>query len=173
VLARLEAHDDVTEAFLSVDGTGILLAGPSREGLLEACKAALADSATQPQPRPDAEARAAWSDRTDWVSQDELWRLSWREAEAFADRLLAELVRRFGEPVRPLRSLLVESFFEGVRPKDGSGPASKSWEPGATVEARRAVIFARAAELVGPAKRDGLEAFLSDRKAVSAVIRAG
>ena len=81
----------MTQAFFSVDGTQILLEGTSSDGLLAASKAALEPTGKRPQPRPDVEARAAWNDRESWVSRSELWRPSWREAETFADRLLAKL----------------------------------------------------------------------------------
>jgi hypothetical protein len=177
VLARLDANESVLRSYLSVDGTQILIEGAeaaTEATLLEACGKAVASTGLQPKAQDPAKARAAWEQRSDrkaWLPHGELWRLSWREAETFTDRLLVELEKRSGPKARELRPLLVESFFDGLRPKGGGGPHSSAWLPGAKVNARRQVILARASELLTPQQTEATRLLLSDTKAVSKLAR--
>jgi hypothetical protein len=169
VLARLHADDRVAASYLAVDGTQILVGGApgaTPSDLIALYRAALADSSLDAEAAPRSQAQAAWAARegADWVGADALWTLSWKEAETFADRILDGLVERFGDDVRGLRPLLVESCFEGVRPDDGYGPSSPRWPAGATAEARRRVIGDAAAELLGPARATELVEALANRE---------
>lgn len=176
MLARLNANQAVEASYLAWDGTRLLIqgaAGASDATLLEAAREAVAERELQPTQLPDEQARREWAARHDtavWVAGADLWRLSWREAETFAARLTAALSEQVGEEVAALEPLLVESFFEGVRPPDGSGPVSTHWPPGATVQARQRVIFARAAELLDEPRLEALRALLASREQVGKLI---
>jgi hypothetical protein len=102
VLARLEADPSIEHVFVSRDGMRLLVtARPAsgrgeavRAGLLEAVTRVLAESELAPRPESIAAARVAWAERHRpgrWVGRADAWRLSWREAEQFADRFLAWL----------------------------------------------------------------------------------
>ncbi len=122
---------------------------------------------------PEEKATRAWEGREsdDWLPHDELWKLSFREAETFADRLLAVLVKEHGEGARPLRPLLVESFFEGVRPTNGAGPAPTRWEKGASVEVRRAALLEEARKHLNEDQVTQIGDLLADQKRVQKILR--
>jgi hypothetical protein len=178
VLARLQKSDDVAAAYLAWDGTRLLVegeAGTPPKALVAAAEAVLADRGLRPAPQDDALARQEWARRADpsaWVGEHDLWRLSWREAETLAARLTKALVERFGPKARGLEPLLTESFFEGVRPADGSGPTSPHWPQDAPVETRREAILERAAELLDEAALEGLRELLAAPEEVRELISA-
>lgn len=176
MLARLNANQAVEASYLAWDGTRLLIqgtAGAPEATLVEAAREAVAKRKLQPAQLPAEQARREWDARHDtavWVSDADLWRLSWREAETFAARLTAALTEQVGEEAAALEPLLTESFFEGVRPPDGSGPVSAHWPPGATVQARQRVVFERAAELLDEPQLEALRALLSSREQVGKLI---
>jgi hypothetical protein len=167
VLARLNDSDLVAASFLSWDGTRLLIEGrhgATADNLVAAGQEAVAERNLKPNRVSQDQALREWAQREDttaWVSSADLWRLSWREAETFADRLTTALVERFGTEARGLKSLLTESFFEGVRPPDGSGPISAHWPKGASTETRREVLLRRAADLLNESEIEGLRELLS------------
>ena len=176
MLARLNDHAAISISYLSGDGTQLLLQGASdasREQVLAACEAGLKESNLRPQPQPTEQAQQAWDAREGdgWLGHDELWKLSWREAETFADRILAVLVEEHGEGVRPLRPLLVESCFEGVRPHDGSGPAPSRWEKGASVQVRRAALLEEARKHLREDQVTQIGELLADGERIRAILR--
>lgn len=176
MLARLNGHDAIATSYLSSDGTQLLLQGApdaTHKNVLAACEEGLKESNLRPQPQPNEQAREAWDAREGdaWLGHGELWKLSWREAETFADRILAVLVEEHGEGVRPLRALLVESCFEWVRPEDGSGPVPSRWEKGASVEVRRAALLDEARKLMTEEKVRQIGQLLSDPERVRAILR--
>ncbi|RMG18864.1 MAG: hypothetical protein D6731_01025 [Planctomycetota bacterium] len=177
MLARLEADDRVARAYISRDGTRLLLAGrpgATREDPLDACARVLGERGLRPVAESTAATGAAWRERegTDWLPRDAAWKLSWQEAEAFADRLLRRLEAEHGPAVRRLRPLLVASCFEAVRPADGSGPAPTHWPLGAPAAVRRRAIIAEARKHLDEASLRRLDALLSDAKRVRAILRA-
>ncbi|HBP18955.1 MAG TPA: hypothetical protein DEA08_14355 [Planctomycetes bacterium] len=176
MLARLNDHDAIATSYLSSDGTQLLLQGApdaTREQVLAACEEGLRKSNLRPQPQPTERASQAWDAREGdgWLAHGELWKLSWREAEAFADRILAVLVEEHGQGVRPLRPLLVESCFEGVRPHDGSGPTPSRWEKGASVEVRRVALLKEARKHLSEDQVAQIGEFLADGERIRAILR--
>jgi hypothetical protein len=175
VLARLNERDAIKTSYLSFDGTRLLVrgvSGTSDAALLSACEEALEASGHKPKPLENVD--GAWAqrgDRAEWLSRSELWRLSWREAETFADRYLVALEKRFGDDVSVLRPTLVASCFESVRPADGSGPTPKAWAKGATLDERRKVLYAEAAEFLTAERLAELEAFMNDPEAVGRILK--
>ena len=179
MLARLDTDESVLRSYLSSDGTQILVEGASgstAEGLLAAGRDAVAPAGLQPKPLDPTRAQAAWSQRENrdaWLPKAELWRLSWREAETFTDRLLVELEKEVGPKVRELRPILVESFFDGLRPRSGEGPNASAWLPGSKTSVRREAILAQAATVLTPGQTKALRVYLADRKTVRRVARGG
>ncbi|MBL4850040.1 MAG: hypothetical protein JKY65_31310 [Planctomycetes bacterium] len=176
MLARLNADERIAQAYLAADGTRLLLQGAansSREEVLAACGAGLEAANLQPQALSDEEAQEAWRHRDEdaWLLHTELWKLSWKEAETFADRLLAVLIAAHGEGARSLRPLLVESLFEGVRPKGGGGPESSHWKKGASVEERRTVLLREARKHLSEAQVADVGTLFADRKRVREILR--
>ena len=177
MLARLNDHDAIATSYLSNDGTQLLLQGApdaTREQVLAACEEGLKESNLRPQPQPNEQAGQAWDARAGdgWLGHGELWKLSWREAETFADRILAVLVEEHGEGVRPLRPLLVESCFEWVRPNDGSGPAPSRWEKGASAEVRRAALLEEARKHLSEDQVAQIGELFADGERVRAIVRS-
>jgi len=176
VLARLNDQDAIAISYLSSDGTQLLLQGApdaSRERVLAACEAGLKESNLRPQPQPTEQGQQAWDARDSdaWLGHDELWKLSWREAETFADRILTVLVEEHGERVRPLRPLLVESCFEMVRPHDGSGPVPSRWEKGASVQVRRAALLKEARKHLSEDQVTQIGELLADGERIRGLLR--
>lgn len=176
VLARLNAKDAIAVSYLSSDGTQLLLQGSATatpDQVLAACQDALKKANLRPLPLPPARASKAWGTRDSdaWLLHGQLWKLSWREAEAFADRILAALVKKHGDGVRPLRPLLVESFFEGVRPRDGSGPAPSRWKKGASVEVRRTALLKEARKHLSKDQVTQIGELLGSEEQVRAILR--
>ena len=178
MLARLNADDRISATYLSSDGTQLLLLGAegtTSEQVLEGCEAELKEANLRPLVQPHDQARSAWTkrdeDRDKWLAHDQLWKLSWREAETFADRIMVDLLREHGEGVRPLRTLLVESFFEGIRPAGEAGPAPTRWTRGATVEIRRSAILAEARRHLTEVQVAEINELLSDMERVRSLLR--
>lgn len=176
MLARLNEHDAIATSYLSSDGTQLLLQGApdaSREQVLAACEGGLKEANLRPQPQPTKQGEQAWDARSGdgWLGQDELWKLSWREAETFADRILAVLVNEHGEGARKLRPLLVESCFEGVRPSNGGGPTPTQWKKGASVEVRRTALLNEARKHLEEEQVTKIGDLLSDQERVRAILR--
>jgi hypothetical protein len=176
VLARLNGLDSITTTFLSSDGTQLLLqgsGGASRDEVLAACAEGLADSKLRPDPLSTDDAMSAWSVREGeaWLDHSELWKLSWREAETFADRVLVALVEEHGEGARALRPLLVESFFEGVRPEDRSGPTPSHWEKGASTDLRRSKLIEEARKHLSEGQVARVAELLADGERIRALLR--
>tara|TARA_R110002072_G_scaffold28296_8_gene91080 strand:+ start:350 stop:892 length:543 start_codon:yes stop_codon:yes gene_type:complete len=174
VLARLNEHEAIAITYLASDGTQLLLQGApnaSREQILAACEGVLKEANLRPQPQPTKQAWRAWDTRESdgWLGKDELWKLSWREAETFADRVLAELVNEHGEEARRLRPLLVESCFEGVRPSDGGGPTPSQWKKGASIEVRRSALLNEARKHLPEELVTKIGSLLSDQERVRAL----
>jgi hypothetical protein len=179
VLARLEADDTIEAAYLSQDGTRLLIGSEVDVDLArvtDGCKRILAEVNLQPRALSGPETTAAWNARDDverWVRGDTLWKLSMREAKTFADRILVVLVERYGDAAKELLPVLVDHCFEGVRPANGSGPAPTRWKPGTSIEDRRAVILKKARARLKPQQVTDLGKLLADRKQMTAIVRAG
>lgn len=178
MLARLNADERISAAYLSTDGTRLLLLGAegsTPEQVLTGCEAALTESNLRPLMQPRDQAASAWAKRGEesetWLAHDQLWKLSWHEAETFADRLLVELVKAFGEEARSLRALLAESFFEGIRPEAG-GPTPTHWKRGASTEIRRAAVLAEARKHLNKEQVAELNELLNDGDRVRSLLSA-